>query len=112
MTSNVSNPQQTVPKGTPPRYAEVSPQTLEALRASEARYRGLFENSNDAMTMITLDGTFLSLNRAFEALLGWPREELRGRHYSLVATPATLVQWDERTRPYTNIYVTSRKVAL
>jgi PAS domain S-box-containing protein len=72
--------------------------TMEALQASEARYRGLFENSNDAMTMITLDGTFLSLNRACEALLGWPRGELIGRHYSLVATPATLVQWDERTR--------------
>jgi PAS domain S-box-containing protein len=72
--------------------------TTEALQASEARYRDLFENSNDAMSMITLDGTFLSLNRACEALLGWPRKELIGRHYSLVSTPATLVQWDERTR--------------
>jgi PAS domain S-box-containing protein len=71
---------------------------IEALQVSEARYRDLFENSNDAMTMITLDGTFLSMNRAFEVLLGWPREELMGRHYSLVATPAALVQWDERTR--------------
>jgi PAS domain S-box-containing protein len=70
----------------------------EALQASEVRYRDLFENSNDAMTMITLDGTFLSLNRTCEDLLGWPRDEIVGRHYSIVATPAALVQWDERTR--------------
>ena len=73
-------------------------QAEEALRASEVRYRDLFENSNDAMTMITLDGTFLSLNRAFEVLLGWSRDEIIGRHYSIVATPAALAQWDERTR--------------
>jgi PAS domain S-box-containing protein len=70
----------------------------EALQASEARYRGLFENSNDAMTTVTLDGIFTSVNRAFEALLGRSREELIGHHYSMVATPDALVQWDERTR--------------
>jgi PAS domain S-box-containing protein len=70
----------------------------EALRASEARYRGLFENSNDAMAMITLDGVFTGVNRAMEAMLGWSREELIGCHYSKVATPGSLRQWDERTR--------------
>jgi len=70
----------------------------EALQASEARYRGLFENSNDAMTTVTLDGIFTSVNRAFEALLGRSREQLIGHHYSIVATPDALVQWDERTR--------------
>jgi PAS domain S-box-containing protein len=70
----------------------------EALQASEARYRGLFENSNDAMTTMTLDGIFTSVNRAFEVLLGRSREELIGHHYSMVATPDALVQWDVRTR--------------
>jgi PAS domain S-box-containing protein len=67
--------------GTPQRHADASPQTIEALQASEARYRDLFENSNDAMTTVTLDGIFMSVNRAFEALLGRSREELIGHHY-------------------------------
>jgi len=51
----------------------------EALRASEERYRELFENANDAV--ITLDGDWLitSGNRAAEALLGRDRSEILGR---------------------------------
>jgi PAS domain S-box-containing protein len=48
--------------------------------------------------MITLDGVFTGVNRAMEAMLGWSREELIGCHYSKVATPGSLRQWDERTR--------------
>jgi PAS domain S-box-containing protein len=70
----------------------------EALRASEARYRDLFEKSNDAMATLTLDGIFTSVNRAMEEEIGWSREELIGCHYSKVGTPASLRQWDERTR--------------
>jgi len=84
--------------GTPQRHADASPQTIEALQASEARYRDLFENSNDAMTTVTRDGIFMSVNRAFEALLDRSREELIGHHYSMVAAPVSLVQWDEHIR--------------
>src|SRR5215510_5223003 len=92
MTSAASDPQQTTPMGTPQRHADASPQTIEALQASEARYRDLFENSNDAMTTVTRDGIFMSVNRAFEALLDRSREELIGHHYSMVAAPVSLVQ--------------------
>jgi hypothetical protein len=39
MTPNAFDPQQTAPEGTPQRHADASPQTIEALQASEARYR-------------------------------------------------------------------------
>jgi PAS domain S-box-containing protein len=70
----------------------------EALRASEVRYRDLFEKSNDPMATLTLDGIFTNINRAAEEEIGWCRDELIGCHYSRVATPAALQQWDERTR--------------
>ena len=69
-----------------------------ALREYQARYRILFEYSNDPMLTLSLDGRFTSVNRAMAAMLGWSREELLGRHYSMVATPASLAQWDEHTR--------------
>jgi len=38
----------------------------EALRASEARYRNLFENANDMIATFTLDGIVTSVNRGLE----------------------------------------------
>ena len=70
----------------------------EALRASEARYRNLFENANDMIATFTLDGTITSVNRGLEVTLGWFWEELIGQHYSKLATPAALALADERTR--------------
>ncbi|GIX48515.1 MAG: hypothetical protein KatS3mg131_2726 [Candidatus Tectimicrobiota bacterium] len=70
----------------------------EALQEYKALYEILFEHSNDPMLMLSLDGIFLRVNRAMADMLGWPREALIGRHYGLVATEASLRQWDERTR--------------
>jgi two-component system cell cycle sensor histidine kinase/response regulator CckA len=43
---------------------------------SEARYRELFENANDAIATFNLEGRFTSLNRAAEQLIGYSREEM------------------------------------
>jgi PAS domain S-box-containing protein len=69
-----------------------------ALQKSEERYRTLFEDSNDPMATLTLDGIFTSVNHAMEVEIGWSWEELIGQHYSKVATAAALAQWEERTR--------------
>jgi two-component system, cell cycle sensor histidine kinase and response regulator CckA len=49
--------------------------TEEALRASEQRYRELFENANDIIYTHDLLGRFTSLNSAGEQITGYTREE-------------------------------------
>ena len=46
----------------------------EALKASEERYRELFENANDIVFTTDLSGKFLSVNKACERLTGYPRD--------------------------------------
>ena len=52
----------------------------QALRASEQRYRALFEDSRDAIYMTTLDGAFVDVNQALLDLFGYTREEVVGRN--------------------------------
>jgi two-component system cell cycle sensor histidine kinase/response regulator CckA len=42
---------------------------------SVERYRELFENASDIVYTMSLDGNFLSINRAGERITGYPREE-------------------------------------
>jgi PAS domain S-box-containing protein len=48
----------------------------EALRASEAKYRSLFENSKDVVYFTSRDGRFLDVNPSGAELFGYTREEL------------------------------------
>jgi PAS domain S-box-containing protein len=50
-----------------------------ALRASEARYRELFENASDLIATADLDGRLTAVNEAFVTALGYDRDELIGR---------------------------------
>jgi len=43
---------------------------------SEKRYRALFEENNDAVTILDLEGRHLDFNKRFEELLGYSKEEL------------------------------------
>lgn len=54
-------------------------QAEAALRESEERYRTLVETAPDSIVAVSLDGTLVSLNRAFETLTGWPPEEWLGK---------------------------------
>jgi PAS domain S-box-containing protein len=72
--------------------------TEEALRESEQRYRDLFENANDMITTLALDGTFTSVNKQAEITLGFSRNELIGTDSHMIALPSSAALGDERTR--------------
>lgn len=62
----------------------------KGLRASEERYRELFENAKDAIYVHDLSGRYMSINRAAEELSGYRREEIIGKHFSTFIAPENL----------------------
>lgn len=59
------------------------------LRASEHKYRSLFENSKDAIIMTTPDGQTLDINEAGLQLLGYSRQEvMQGNAREAYADPS------------------------
>lgn len=61
-----------------------------ALRASETRYRELFENANDIVFVTDLDGNFISINPAGERLSGYSRDKITPLNVSQVIPPKYL----------------------
>jgi PAS domain S-box-containing protein len=49
----------------------------EALRASEERWRKLFENSSAGIALVTQDGRYIAANLALQKMLGYTEEELQ-----------------------------------
>jgi PAS domain S-box-containing protein len=49
----------------------------EALRASEERWRKLFENSSAGIALVTRDGRYIAANLALQRMLGYKEEELQ-----------------------------------
>ena len=72
----------------------------ERRRASEERYRELFENANDVVFTHDLEGRLMSINRAAERVMGSSAGELVGRNWAEVVVPEhreLVVQMIERT---------------
>jgi PAS domain S-box-containing protein len=59
----------------------------EALRASEDRYRGIFQNAGTGIAIGDLGGQFQSCNPAFAAMLGYTEEELRNLVFANLVHP-------------------------
>ena len=66
-------------------------QAKQALRASEARYQALYEHAPDIYTIISEDGTILSINRTGARILGYSVEELINRSAASVIHPEDLL---------------------
>lgn len=79
-----------------------SKRTEETLRAGEEFYRNLIENANDGIITISLDGTITSVNRGVELMLGRPREDLVGQHYSTILSASSSAQVEDRIKRFRN----------
>ena len=72
------------------RLYEQEREVAEQLRASEERYRLLFENAHDAIWVHDLEQNIIAANRSFVRLTGYALEELRGiRAGDLIAEGCT-----------------------
>ncbi|HEU5170563.1 MAG TPA: PAS domain S-box protein [Gemmatimonadales bacterium] len=60
---------------------------LEALRESEERFRGAFEHAAVGKVVADSGGSFVRVNRAFAAMLGYEPHELVGRTFAEVTHP-------------------------
>jgi len=66
-----------------------------ALSQSEQRYRELFENANDMVYTLDLEGNLTGLNKAGERLIGYSRDEMMGRAIAALLKPEDLVRMQE-----------------
>lgn len=63
----------------------------EEIRASERRYRLLFDRNPDGVFSVDAEGRFQMLNPACESISGYSKEELIGRHFSDLCAPDQLL---------------------
>lgn len=61
-----------------------------ALRKSQERYRELFENANDMVFTLDLEGNVVSLNKAGEHITGYTREEVQDKKITGCLAPSLL----------------------
>lgn len=62
----------------------------DALRDSEEKYYTTMDNAGDMILLADLDGYLLECNKKAEELLGYPKEELTGMHFTLLHPPEEL----------------------
>lgn len=72
----------------------------EALRASEERFRELFENANDVIFLHDLNGKVIAINRAAEYLTGYSRLEVIGRNFEDIIAPEARCQTQDNIRTH------------
>ncbi len=69
----------------------------EAIRASETRYRAIFESTGTAMSIVEADTTLSMINTEFERLTGYSKEEVENKKsWTVLPVPEDL----ERMRNY------------
>jgi len=79
-------------KGREARIMQIQDETTrrtaeEAVKASEERFRELFENANDVIFLVDLKGRLMAINRATESLTGYARAEVLGKNIEELIAP-------------------------
>ena len=64
--------------------------TEEALRESEARFRGTFENAAVGIALVGMDGAWLHVNEKLCEIVGYAREELQEKTFQDITHPEDL----------------------
>ena len=65
-------------------------QTADALRESEQRFRGAFETAAHGMALVSTEGRWLKVNRAFCAIVGYSEAELLTTDFQAITHPDDL----------------------
>ncbi|MBV8833641.1 MAG: PAS domain S-box protein [Acidobacteriaceae bacterium] len=74
--------------------------TEESLRASEERFREVFENANDMIFLHDLKGKVIAINRAGEYLTGYSRSEVIGKSFEQLVAPEARDQTQDSIRAH------------
>lgn len=57
-------------------------QAEDALRESETKFRTIFENANDEIVYLDVNGIVIDVNDRVEDIFGWNREEVIGKNFT------------------------------
>ena len=76
--------------------------TEQALRASEARFRGTFENAAVGIAHCDLGGRFLRVNQRLCEIAGYQRESLLLKHFQQITDPDFAAASEEKCRLLTD----------
>ena len=57
-------------------------QAEDALRESETKFRTIFENANDEIVYLDMNGVVIDVNDRVEDIFGWSREEVIGKNFT------------------------------
>jgi PAS domain S-box-containing protein len=68
---------------------------LDQVRTRENTLNTLIDNANDAILMLSVDGTVTSVNRGAEGMLGWTRQEMVGHPLSNMLALPSVSQLEE-----------------
>ena len=68
-------------------------QQRNELRASEERWRSVFENSAIGIVLADPSGRFVEANRAFQELVGYTNQELKTLTYADITHEADIASW-------------------
>ena len=84
-------------------------QHMEALRASEERFRSAFDNATIGMAVVSLQGRWLQVNRSLCDIVGYGEEEMLGSNVQLVTHRGDLGALDEQMLRFTAGTVSSHQ---
>lgn len=59
----------------------------ESLKQSEKKFKGIFENAAIGITLVDRNGNLIECNPYFSELVGYSKEELMGKHWSIYTHP-------------------------